>query len=102
MYGTMLCLRRKLVPLLTDARLTCDEIASIALDSHAACYTTENSNRISVCDLSLSDWVSLFRVIGFHTLVQSETIENGGETGLECLRDAFEMLNPLQSKSQQL
>ncbi|CAK4077023.1 unnamed protein product [Aphanomyces euteiches] len=89
MFGTMTCLQRKLVTLLNNPSLSCANIHSFAFDSHPSCYTTDNANGISVCDLPVTDWFSLLRVIGLKTLIQLDTIENGNETGLKCLREYF-------------
>ncbi|KAH9120612.1 hypothetical protein LEN26_008647 [Aphanomyces euteiches] len=82
-------LKRKLVTLLNNPSLSCANIHSFAFDSHPSCYTTDNANGISVCDLPVTDWFSLLRVIGLKTLIQLDTIENGNETGLKCLREYF-------------
>ncbi|ETV98092.1 hypothetical protein H310_08837, partial [Aphanomyces invadans] len=97
--GTMTCLQQKLVPMLRSPNVTCEAIRTFAFNSHPACYTNDNDNNFSVCDLPIGDWMSLVRVIGLQTLIQLDTMMNGVTTGIACLKafshwarqlDAFE------------
>ncbi|KAF0698120.1 Aste57867_11239 [Aphanomyces stellatus] len=96
MYGTMTCLQRHLVPVLSNPAISCGAIHTDAFNSHPACYTTDNANGISVCDLPVSDWIALVRVIGLKTLLQFDTIQNGAAAGIACLKEYFHVAHRLE------
>ena len=60
---TLLCLQRALVPLLSNATVTCAEILDFAYQTHPICYTESG-----LCKLSLKDLEAIREIVCQHTV----------------------------------
>lgn len=61
LWSTMKCLQNALIPVANgQVTMTCPEIRSFAITSHAPCYTQPGQ---SICQLPLTDWTRLFVII---------------------------------------
>ena len=82
---TMQCLQRALVPEAEGAPqaaniTTCAELDDYALSTHPACYIDNG-----FCELPVSDWEELVRIIGLKTAFGSwEAIKTEAEVGKGC------------------
>jgi len=58
------CLQVALVPVLrvTEVRPTCEDVRTLAFDSHVRCYVQPQRD-VSVCDLSLGDWANIIMTV---------------------------------------
>ena len=59
---TLVCLQERILPVLPDSAALCDckALKTAAFQIHVACYTQPGA---SVCDLGLSDWVTIYHII---------------------------------------
>ncbi|KAJ3205347.1 hypothetical protein HDU67_008893 [Dinochytrium kinnereticum] len=80
-WDVMQCLQNFLVTYASDPTATCSKIRDDAFKSHANCYL---NGGISVCDLTIFDWIALVKTIGLPTLVEIRTIMSQVEVGSKC------------------
>ena len=85
--ATRKCLQVALVPVLHfgPAKPTCEEIKTIAFESHVPCYV-EPHRGLSICNLSLADWVRVFWTIksSFLPPTFAETLKASVEVLTDC------------------
>jgi len=78
------CLQKALLPSVTTS-VPCSQISAIAFSTHVGCYTNPGSGALSVCSLSVSDWVEIMITIksAFVTAF-SETVSQMLSTLKDC------------------
>lgn len=85
------CLQEALVPILSDASMTCDAITNFAFDSHPACYTASPS----ICFLPPSDVVNVVSVIDGKDLLSLRSAKQIATVAGTCLEQlAGALLDP--------
>ena len=94
------CLQNELLPLLEDkgspSAQKCDNIKSIAYNSHSKCYLGENINshlqRISICDIIEKDWDVIFQTV-YSGVLNLEGICQMYEIASKCANDYISLFN---------
>ena len=94
LWNTLMCLQEIVVPWADHEKTgTCKELNDYAFASHVKCYTGQ---RPDVCDLPISDWFQIAKVVGIKEMLEPETIKFELEVAAKCLGQWLKFLEALR------